>query len=155
MPIEIVKETSFYPSQANIKQTTNRYRTTTDTASKQNLSVGSLLETGCGKTVEKLRTGDILDHIIQKVLRLQDFISSFNGRCKNKKGGCLCSPVVIHMKTGNLVENELKMNTSGLDLTAQHRDNMIRNFSGLDLVVDEVDRAITRQLCKHLRLCKE
>ena len=67
-----------------MKQTTSMYRTKTDTASKQNLSVGLPLQTGGGKTVEKLRTGDILDHITQKGLHLQDFISYFNGRCKNK-----------------------------------------------------------------------
>ena len=54
------------------------------------------------------------------------------------------------------------MNTLELELTDQHRDNMIRNLSGLNLVVDEVDRdgdcffrATARQLCKHLRLHKE
>ena len=162
VPIEIVKETGLYPSQAHMKQTTSMYGTETDTASKQNLSVGSPLDTGRGETVEKLRTAYILDQIIQKVLHLQDFISSFNGRCKNKTVDVLALLWSIHMKTGNLVENELEMNTLGMDLTAQHRDNLIRNLSGLDLVVDEVDRdgdcffrAIARQLCKHLRLYKE
>ena len=63
------------------------------------------------------------------------------------------------MKAENLVENELKMNTLGLDLTA---DNMIRNLSDLDLVVDEVDRvgdcffrAIAIQLYKHFRLLRK
>lgn len=51
------------------------------------------------------------------------------------------------------------MNRLGLDLTDQHRDNLTRNLSGLNLVVDEVDgygdcffRAIARQLNKHFRL---
>ena len=54
------------------------------------------------------------------------------------------------------------MNTLELELTDQHRDNMMQNLSGLNLVVDEVDRdgdcffrAIARQLYKHLRLNKE
>ena len=54
------------------------------------------------------------------------------------------------------------MNSSKLDLTAQHMDNLMRNLSGFNLEVDKIAkngncffRAVTSRLSKHLRGYRE
>ena len=68
------------------------------------------------------------------------------------------------MKTGDLINEETKKNAMGVGLTSQlhTRDNLMRNLSSHNLVVDEVVgdgncffRAVARQLCKHITRYKE
>ena len=117
VPIETVQETGLSPPQPHMKQTTNSSTKKTVTANNQTSPAGLPVGTGCETTVEELRTGDNVNFIIQKVLHLQEFISSFSERCKNKTVDVLALLWSKHTETENLVEREAKMNRLGLDLT--------------------------------------
>lgn len=140
VPIETVKETGLYPPKLHMKLTTNSSTKKTVTASNRTSPTGLPVGTGCETTVEELKTGNTLQYIVQKVLHLQEFISSFSEIRKNKTVDVLALLWSKHNKIENLIESEAKMNTLGLDLTDQHGDNMIRNLSGLNLELDEVGR---------------
>lgn len=117
---------------------------------------------GSTKTVEGIKTETVLNHIIQRVLYLQDFFTSIKERYKNKSLDLIAFLWSTGATKGDLIEGESKLNVMGIDLTPQHSDNLARNLAGLNLTVDKVIRdgncffrAVARQLGKYLILHSE
>lgn len=155
VPVEIVKESDQIPPQQHMKQTTER-----NSAAHSTLSFHVPLKSA--KRVEEITTETVLNYIIQRVLYLQDFFTSITARCKNKSLDLISLLWSTGVTMSDLIEDESKLNAMGLDLTAQHSDNLTRNLSGLKLGVDKVARdgncffrAVARQLSKHLILYRE
>ena len=116
---------------------------TSDTTSNDNFSIETPFEIDSSVSaikVEQLKTLSVLNYIIQRVIHIQDFKNSFTERCKNKAVDVLAFLWYVGVKTGDLIEAEKQMNFLGLDLTAQHRDNLVRNLSGLNLEVARIER---------------
>ena len=150
VPVEIVKESKPNSSQHHMKQSAE-----IKSAAHSTLSTSE-------KGLDEVKTETVLNYIIQRVLYLQDFFSSITARCKNKSLDMISLLWSTGLTVGKLMEDESKLNSLGLDLTAQHSDNLTRNLSGLNLTVDKVAgdgncyfRAVARQLRKHLVLYRE
>ena len=90
------------------------------------------------KGLDEVKTETVLNYIIQRVLYLQDFFSSITASCKNKSLDMISLLWSTGLTVGKLMEDESKLKSLGLDLTAQHSDNLTRNLSGLNLTVDKV-----------------
>ena len=111
-----------------------------------------------GNSVEELEKDSILIYILQRVLHIQDFINSWTTKCRNKTLDLIDLLWTTDLSATNLCEQESKLNTMELNLTAQHSDNLIRNLSGFNLQLDLIQkdgncffRATARQLHKHFQ----
>ena len=125
-----------------MKATVNSPVRTSDSTSNDNVSVETPFEIDSSVSaikIEQLKTLSVLNYIIQRVLHVQNFINSFTERCKYKAVDVLAFLWSVGVKTGDLIEAEKQMNFLGLDLTAQHRDNLVRNLSGLNLEVARIE----------------
>lgn len=92
------------------------------------------------------------------MLHIHDFIHSWKAQCNNKTVDLIDLLWSINLSALDLCEHEPKLNTTELDLTAQHKDDLIRNLSGFNLQLDAVQkdgncffRATARQLNKLLQ----
>ena len=113
---------------------------------------------GKANSVEELKKESTLVYILQRVVHIQDFINSWTEQCNNKTVNLIDLIWRINLSALDLCEHESKLNTTELDLTAQHNDNLIRNLSGFNLQLDPIEkdgncffRATARQLNKLLQ----
>ena len=143
------------PSQPHMKQTSSPV-----------LSVGNIEESTISafcpssesaKNVDELKTDHLLAYMIQRVLHLQDFLTSFTTQCKTKTVDMIALLWSTLMSTSSFIEDETRLNTIGMDLTSQHAENLHRNLSGFNLELDEVIRdgncffkAVARQIPTYL-----
>ncbi|CAH3165526.1 unnamed protein product [Porites lobata] len=79
-------------------------------------------------------------------------------KCNNKTIDLIGLLWKINLPAGNLYEQESKLNVMELNLTPQHKDNLLRNLTGFNLQLDPINkdgncffRATARQLKKHLQ----
>ena len=92
------------------------------------------------------------------MLHIKDFINSWTAQCNNKTVDLIDLLWSTNLSALDLCEHESKLNTTELDLTAQHKDNLIRNLSGFSLQLDSIEkdgncffRETARQLNKLLQ----
>lgn len=113
------------------------------------LSVGnieeSVISSPCSssqsaKNVDELKTDHLLAYMIQRVLHLQDFLTSFTTQCKTKTVDIIALLWSTTVKISNFIKDETRLNTIGMDLTSQHAENLHRNLSGFHLELDKVAR---------------
>ena len=110
------------------------------------------------KTVEELENDSVLNYILERALHIQEFITSWTTKCNNKTIDLIGLLWKINLPAGNLYEQESKLNVMELNLTPQHKDNLLRNLTGFNLQLDPINkdgncffRATARQLQKHLQ----
>ena len=110
------------------------------------------------KTVEELENDSVLNYILERALHIQEFITSWTTKCNNKTIDLIGLLWKINLPAANLYEQESKLNVMELNLTPQHKDNLLRNLTGFDLQLDPINkdgncffRATARQLQKHLQ----
>ena len=119
MPVEIIREGNLLSPQQHMKQLEISHAEDCR-STRSNMNLPGL--------VEQLKTQIIVDYIIQRVLHLQDFLDAFTERCKTRTVDILAFLWSTSVKTENFIEEEKKMNSLELYLTAQHMDNLIRNL---------------------------
>ena len=96
--------------------------------------------------------------MIQRLLHLQDFLTSFNTQCKTKTVDMIALLWSTTVKTSSFIEDETRLNTIDMDLTSQHAENLHRNLSGFNLELDKVRRdgncflkSVARQIPTYLK----
>ena len=155
-PVETVNARNEKPRKdIHMKGTTERrtaYLSSSSNAQKQTLVA----------SVEKITTETTFNYIIQRILHLQDFYTSLTEKCQIKTLDVIALLWSTNTTMNDLIENESILNDIGLDLTDQRNDNLERNLSGFNLVLDKCARdgncfftAVSRQLRKHLNFFRD
>ncbi|CAH3039498.1 unnamed protein product, partial [Porites lobata] len=80
------------------------------------------------KTVEELENDSVLNYILERALHIQEFITSWTTKCNNKTIDLIGLLWKINLPAANLYEQESKLNVMELNLTPQHKDNLLRNL---------------------------
>lgn len=92
------------------------------------------------KTVEELENDSVLNYILERALHIQEFITSWTTKCNNKTIDLIGLLWKINLPAGNLYEQESKLNVMELNLTPQHKDNLLRNLTGFNLQLDPINK---------------
>ena len=92
------------------------------------------------RNVDELKTDHLLAYMIQRVLHLHDFLTTFTTQCRTKTIDMIALLWSTTVKTSSFIEDETRLNTMGMDLTSQHAENLHRNLSGFNLELDKVLR---------------
>ena len=149
-------ENNVSPSQPHMKQASNPVLSVSNIEESSTSSPCS--SSGSAKNIDKLKTDHLLAYMIQRILHLQDFLTSFNTQCKTKTVDMIALLWSTTLKTSSFIEDETRLNTIGMDLTSQHAENLHRNLSGFNLELDKVRRdgncffkSVARQIPTYLK----
>ena len=144
------------PPQLHMKQTSNPVLSVSNIDESSISLPCSSLESA--RNVDEVKTDHLLAYMIQRVLHLHDFLTTFTTQCRAKTIDMIALLWSTTVKTSSFIEDETRLNTMGMDLTSQHAENLHRNLSGFNLELDKVLRdgncffkSVARQIPTYLK----
>lgn len=112
--------------------------------------------------VTDLLTEAMVDYTIERAMQIQEFLTSFRGRCSNKTVDIMSLSMGRCSLIRLFVEDESKREEMRFDSSGLHLENLQRNLSGFNLEIDHTAgdgdcffRSTVKQLHKLLKVCPQ